>query len=847
MNIVAALPAALSGVALFLLPGLAFLAFLKGDRGRVPFDERVFLAFGVSLAASSWVALVLAEAGRFSLVTAAIVVAGASVLAAALGWRRLTLPMPAALRLAEVVPAAILLAVALWLDARPGEYLVGGRDPGTYVATMGLIGRTGGIAYVDPVVQSIPPEDVELFFRNAGNPDFSWGRFMGFPLERPETARVFPEFFHLFPAFGAYLFQAIGVRGALATPILFGVLGSFGAFVAFRRLFGSPAAFLGSLLFTVNVVQAWFARYPVSEPMSQFLILLGLLAFTHWEEEGEAAWGALAGFALGLTLLVRIDSILILGPLVLYLFVRRARGDLGIRATLSFVAPFAALLAHAAVHTSIWSRKYFESIASRRYWQHSHAVWIAALVVGVVVVAVASHYGGWANRALERHGPLLQRAAVGVLVVLASYAYFVRPELSAWAGGDGNVKGAALDHPGLLIPLGFRGLAAHDAQAFLRLGWFVTPLGLLLGVAGVALAIHEWRPRYLFPMLLALTFSGFYFYKILVVADYFFALRRFVPVTLPFLFAFAALVLVRIAARGIVGRLVAGGLVAVLLVAYLRDTLPVSRHVDWKGSVRFVSDVSRRFGPDDAVIFEQIKDLHLLAIPLWAIHGVNVVELARFSPDPERLRHLVEAWKGRYKNIYFVHTYRTNLCGLFLQRVEDYYFPTTEWERTYDRKPTKPEPRGLRFTISRVVPPEELQVPALPEVDIGGSDDFQVSGFFDKEGGGDLTYRWTGSCASLYLPGARAGATLSITASAGQRPGAARPPLVAASLSGVRLGSFLAGPEWGTYALRLPDPLPPGPPVLRLDLPAWRPVNFLAGSSDIRDLGIMVDRVRVRP
>jgi hypothetical protein len=273
----------------------------------------------------------------------------------------------------------------------------------------------------------------------------------------------------------------------------------------------------------------------------------------------------------------------------------------------------------------------------------------------------------------------------------------------------------------------------------------------------------------------------------------------------------------------------------------------VAHHVDWKGSVRFVNDVSRRFGPEDAVIFEQVKDLHLLAIPLWAIHGVNIVELARFDPDPERLQHLIEAWKARYKNIYFVHTYRTNLCGLFLQRVEDEYFPTMEWERTYDRKPTKAEARGLRFTISRVVPPEELQVPALPEVDIGGSDDFQVSGFFDKEGGGDLTYRWTGSCASLYLPGARPGATLAVTASAGQRPDTARPPVVTATLSGAPLGSFLAGPQWTTVPLRLPDPLPSGPPVLRFDVPSWRPVNFLAGSSDVRDLGIMVDRIRVKP
>jgi hypothetical protein len=242
-----------------------------------------------------------------------------------------------------------------------------------------------------------------------------------------------------------------------------------------------------------------------------------------------------------------------------------------------------------------------------------------------------------------------------------------------------------------------------------------------------------------------------------------------------------------------------------------------------------------------------VQSVHLLSLPLWAVHGANVVELARFNPDPARLRHLLQAWRDLYRNIYFVHTYRTDLCGLFLQRVEDYVFPTVEWERAYGRPPRKPEGRALRFTVSRVVLPEELQVPSLPEVDIGGSDDFQVSGFFDKEGGGDLTYRWSGSCGSVYLPGAKAGATVVVRASAGQRPPAARPALVKASLSGQSLDSFLVGDDWADHAIRLPSPLPAGPPVLRFDVPAWRPINLLEGSTDVRDLGVMLDRIRVVP
>ena len=61
------------------------------------------------------------------------------------------------------------------------------------------------------------------------------------------------------------------------------------------------------------------------------------------------------------------------------------------------------------------------------------------------------------------------------------------------------------------------------------------------------------------------------------------------------------------------------------------------------------------------------------------------------------------------------------------------------------------------------------------------------------------------------------------------------------------LGEFVAGPEWSEHVFALPSPLPAGPPVLRLDVPTWRPINVDPASTDTRDLGIMVDRIRVVP
>lgn len=861
MSPVAPLPAVLAGAVLLFVPGLLALALLPArDRDGLVWDERLFLAVVWSVMVAAWLGLVLAEAGRFSLLGAAVVVA---IVCAGVAVRRrhaLVWPLVLPRSPREAAPALAVLAVAFFFQARPTEYLLGGRDPGTYIAAMAMIGRTGGAAYTDPAVLSIPAPDVELFYRHPDGPDYTWGRFMGFPLERPQTGRVVPEFFHLFPAFGAYLFQAMGVKGALATPPIFGILGTMAVFLALRRVLGGPPALIGALLLAVNVVQVWFARYPVTETASQLLIFLGLLCVWHWEEHGSVAFAALAGAAFGLSLLVRIDSVLLAAPVAAYLLVRWARRDLPWRQGWAFLTPLALLAFHAFAHAAFWSRKYLLEVATRPYWNQPAIVWLmgAAALLGLVVL-VHARGPSLLERAVARERALRLGTLIGIVLV-ALYLWMVRPALSAWAGADGNefVPGVTprwmprqpLADPSLLHAFGFRRLAAHDAQAFLRLGWFVTPVGLGLAVTGLLLAIWKWKARYLLPVLTTLAFAGFYFYKIRVYNDYFFAMRRFVPVVLPMALGLVGLVLWHLFTRGRWRRPLAVLLLLFLFGSFLKRTWPLVDHVDWRHSVRFVADVARRFGPQDVVIFEQKASIHLLSLPLWAVHGVNVLELARFNPDPDRVNHLIRAWRERWRNVYFVYTYRTDLCGVFLQRVEEKDFGTHEWERAYGRPPAGPSPQSFHFTVARAVLPEELQVPALDEVDVGGSDDFQVSGFYDKEG----SYRWTGRCGSVYLPGAPGANAVTVTASAGPlRPRTLAPPVVAVSLSGVRLGEFTPGPDWTTATFALPALLPPGPPVLRLDVVdaarrralTWRPANVLAGSDDTRDLGVMVDRVRV--
>lgn len=858
---------------LLLLPGLFFLSFLRAaDRERLGLDERLFLAGALSVAFSSWIALLLAEFGGFGTVRAAMVELGlfaALFLIARLFGRRPRAPFSPPSPPGSLLPALAVAVTAFLLHARPSEYIVGGRDPGAYVSAMGVIARTGAITHLDPVVASIPREDLSLFYANLDEPPFkftlegnddrpqpSWPRFMGFELDHPRSALITPQFFHLFPAFGAYLFETMGVRGALATSPIFGILGTLAAFFLARRMFGTSVAVIGALGLATSVLQVWFARYPVSEGFSQFLILSGLLAHRMDQESDSRAFGWLAGGLLGLTFLVRIDSVLLLLPLAGWLALQLVGRPGGWRPrAVSLLLPFAVLMAHAATHAVFFSKRYAHQILTRRYWNHPPALWLLAALVALGIGFVVWKEGPRGKDWAVRNEKALRRAFAIGLGLLVIYALAARPALSAWAGGDGNPKEERLENPELLRSLGFSRLAAHDAQALPRYSWFVGAPAFLLGLAGLWIFLRRAGGKDALALLVLLVFSGFYFYKIRVFNDYFFAMRRYVPVTLPFTFILAALALVTTARWSKKWRIVATGLGLVAFGASGANTLPILSYVDWKGSVRFVADVARRFGPRDVVLFEQPKNIHLLSLPLWGLYGANALEFRRFNPDPERLAHLVAAWRQTYRNIYFVTSFRTDVCGLFLERTQTFRFTSFEFEWTYDRVPRKPEPRVVEFFLSRVIEPQTLRVTTEPLIDIGGAGDPQTSGFFEREATGERTYRWTGGCldergnatGSIYAPAAVAGARVTIQATAHLRPATARPARVKAFFDQVFVGEFTADGTWRAFELTLPSPLPPGPKILRLEVPAWRPSNTDPLDPDTRDLGIMVDSVEILP
>lgn len=824
--------ATLSTLILFLAPGLVLVAALNARKKtlELTFGEQIYLVLAGSLVLSGWAGLLVAELGHFSAVRVATAVGGLTLflLVGALLTRKHLSLRPGALRRDELAVLVCLIGFGVAVYFPPYEYILGGRDPGVYVNTGFHLAREGNLTYVDPVVLSVPEEERDLFFRvDKDLPPWSQPRFLGFHMDSPDSGHISPQGLHLYPVWIGIASQLFEMKAGLYATPFFALMGVAGFFFALRRLFNTEVALWASGMMAVFQIQIWFARFPNAEILVQFLYVTGLLTFYFMDEKRSSVAGLLSGAAFGATLLVRMENLLFLLPLGLYLGWRRLRRDLG-TPELAFLGAFSLIALHAAFHGRFFAWPYVSNVLGRHYWRiffENIAVFASS---SAVVFLLIDRLG---TKVVPRIAPLIESkkariAAAMSIFVLALYAYFIRP---IWHGLR---------------------TAPHDAEAFLRMGWYLYPVGLALVVAGAMFLLARSERRQALFVLVGLTFSLFFFYKVRVWHDHYFAMRRFLPVILPSLLACVAVFLVTLRRSG--GRLTHWGaplLGGLLLLIYVNDGRRLWSHEEFRGSLGFVEELSRHIGDEDVVIFPRQEGLHLLELPLAELHGKNVLEFYTLKPPRELIEDLVRQWSGRYGDIYFVTNYKISLSGLFTRQVKDFWLATEKYEYAYTRPPKGPEPFHLRFTLSKAVDLEDLQtrVPPLPFLDVGNSDDLQVAWFHEKELEEDGTsYRWSQQISSIFLPEV-AGKTQKVALRlAGPKENGTPLNPVEVAIDDHTIGTIAPSRNFEVFELNLPERGENEYSILTLSTETWRPSNALADASDVRDLGARIDWVELR-
>ncbi len=222
-----------------------------------------------------------------------------------------------------------------------------------------------------------------------------------------------------------------------------------------------------------------------------------------------SATGFFTAATLGAALLTRIDLPLVVAFLLAFTALRWRQGRWS-RGWTMFAATFTALATYAVASALLINDTYvrhtYGGVLPQLGGRNAVLVAVAGLALAGVALAiypvVAARFP--LRRLLDARPTRL--ALAGALIALSVYAYFIRPFTSE----------------------------RLDAQNWVRLGWYLTPLGLALATLGWAHILRRASLVRIGPVvLIGLLTTGQYVFRLLNNPVQIYGMRRYVPIVLP--------------------------------------------------------------------------------------------------------------------------------------------------------------------------------------------------------------------------------------------------------------------------------------------------------------------------
>ena len=840
----------LPGALIFRLP-----PYDRTPRASLPAEERAFWAVIISVAVTTIMALALTAAGAYTLgrlVVGDLVLAGAAAATVAIGRRGASAGTRAPQPTRSALMPMALVVLGWFLFFPPAEYLMGGKDPGTYINEGVQIAQHGSWTIPDATLALLPADSRALFVSPDAEGINQGTNLMGFFVLDFDRGTLIGQFPHAYPVWIAIGYGLGGVTGALSAVGFWGLLGVLAVYFASARLVGRLPAFAGATLLAINVAEVWFARYPNSELMQQALLFAGMLALTRAVIDDDPLFGAAAGVLLGVQLFGRIDTLVLLMAIGGGILLLVADGK---RPRWSFWLPLATLTGLAGLYY-IGPMKYY---AATPLAHLRGLAGLSAATAGFTAAGFGIHFAArrwpvgvlWCRRWLPR---------VLALAVVIAFAYGY-----LWRVPYETIRDEAA---GVTL---HQGLAASDAYSLRHYAWYAGAAGLFAAVLG--LAIVTWRSFWRDPVMLTvvISLSWFFFYKTRIVPEHFWLARRYLTVILPMTCVLAstgALLGVQMwwdrlaAARpGTHPRIwpsicyaIAGTVfVGWLGWQYATATIAIVGHVEYAGLTAQLDTLSRRFGDRDLVLVESrnSSDAHVLAAPLAFIYGRHVLQVLSPRPDRAAFDRFCQWATGTYAHVYFVADGGTDITpnGIAITPVDSQIFEIPEYESALNAYP-----RGIRhkkFSLSVFQLSRSNEPAVKTDVDVGTVDDVWVLRFHAKERDGEVSFRWVRNMSFVSLMGiAPDSRGVTLRMSSGGRPARAGAARVQVYLNDHLLGDVEVADGFHDYTVPITPAIAdeaarkPGASVLRLMSTTWAPKEVLGGP-DGRQLGVMLDRVRV--
>lgn len=588
--------------------------------------ERGGLALYGGFIAACWSALALAEVGRFRAGTP-LAIAGAAALALAFLPRRDAEPgAPEGGDARGLLRALAVAAASLVLTLPASEMALGGWDPGVYLQTAAAVSDTGSLRFPSPGVAGLSPEAQRLLTRDWGNFRELFGGMRLLP-----DGRITPQFFHLYPSAMAIAHGLGGARAALLVNPLLNACSLLALFVLATRLLGRPWGLVAAMLLCLNPAQIWQAKFCTAEMMTQLFLLGGfalLLPIVSGAGRASALTAALAGLSFGMALLTRYDTLLVLVPLALALWV----GLPAVRHP-RLLAPAAVAFALPAAHAWLHAR-----LVAPFYRPLSREILLlSGLLLGltaalVLVLRILRRRGSrFATQWLPAWVP---RLAAGGFAAWAAYAWLIRPCAPERLTDIYWLQRLALAaKQGML----YYQISSDDAVNMLYVANSLGFAGMAVAAAGVALLLARWRERGRWAWMI----PGAAVMVVFVTALFnnhfmLWSTRRFIPVVFPLMAVGGAAVAAALAGPAGAApwrRYAAALAIGATVLLNLRPIATVARHRDWPGLLDWLESVDRAL-PPGAVVYADEG----VASALRFLHGREAYSPGRIRPGRR------EAW-----------------------------------------------------------------------------------------------------------------------------------------------------------------------------------------------------------
>jgi hypothetical protein len=419
-----------------------------------------------------------------------------------------------------------------------------------------------------------------------------------------------------------------------------------------------------------------------------------------------------------------------------------------------------------------------------------------------------------------------------------------------------------------------------------RVGWYLSPLGIALGILGFAL--WWWRGlRQTSWLFLVVGFVGTFFYirQTYGTSDqtYIYILRRFVPIAYPALSLGIAYALGVGSHRLSLLNGMRWSMVAVLVAFFVWTGRPIYRHTEYAGAVNQLATMASQVEDDSILLmrgggpsygaFRDVPDL--VATPLHFIYGLDALTIKSSNPAAyaEPLAAQIRRWYAQGHAVYLVLSASGGDAippGFALEPVGEMTLDLPEFEQLTNQKPRNVSRLVLPMAMYKLTPqPGAMGVLPMPltATDVAA----QVRGFYLAEGTTNqttpdtTTYAWTDGNAILRIPWQPQPhthpVTLTVQLGGGERPDHLGVAEVCLSLvpadtpdaPALPLGCLTVDNTIQSYHIPLeggsiPDmPTHTGAMLLRLESETWVPAQEDPRQIDQRVVGVQFGGVDLAP